>query len=92
MVMTIQSASLVKLSESFSRADLFLSPSVLETYGLVEDEVLGSACGVNVEITDSLELEVGEWLHCGCIFLDVAVFEDCEGLSFSPPALIGYLS
>ena len=49
-----------------------LSPCVFQANGLVENKMIGCAVLVDGEITDSLELEMVEWLDIGEIFLHLA--------------------
>ena len=55
-----------------------LCPRVLEGYGAVEDKVAGSRVLIYIEVTDSLELQVVEWLSICQILLDIALCKNSE--------------
>lgn len=59
---------------------LFLLPSVLQTNGLVENQVVWSTVLVDVEVADALELQVTQRLQFGNILFDVAVCLDVKAV------------
>ena len=52
-----------------------LAPGILERYGAVEYEVVGGGFLVDVEVSDTAELQVVEWLGVGQVALYVAFGE-----------------
>ena len=58
--------------------ELFIdfAPGVFESYGAVEDHLFLRRVFVNVEVTDALELEVGQRLHALDELFDVAMGQD----------------
>ena len=61
-------------------AALLLGPGVLQTYGLVEDEVVGSTVKVHHEIADALELQVVARMLLGEVGLHVAALVHAQAI------------
>ena len=61
-------------------AALLLGPGVLQTHGLVEDEVVGSTVEVHHEIADALELQVVTRMLLGEVGLHVAALVHAQAI------------
>ena len=57
---------------------LLFGPGVFQTNGLVKDGMCIAGVAVWGEIADTLELQIGQWLHRSCKGLHIAVGEDME--------------
>ena len=59
-------------------SNLLFFPGVFKSDGLVEYRMFWSGVRIRSEVSDTLELQIGEWLHRGCIWLYITVLEDTE--------------